>query len=349
MKQLSNVTKGKVKTGKICFQLKRFAILISMASFLVCNAMFKAHAQNSRAYITNFGDSTISVIDVDNLSKITDIVTGKNPHGVDVSRNGKWIAVSNEGDNTVTIIEAASNKIITKVHVGSHPHQLAFSIDSKMLFVTENADDALGIINSSSWKLDTTINVGRNPHIVLPGHNGKLAYITLEGDEKLVVLDLTTLKITGEIPVFGWPRIPSLSPDDKTIYLSMRWLNGALIIPTEFKKATNWLQLPETNVFPVDGKASHGIKVSANGKHLFITSQVRNSLSIINTETNKPEKEIVVGSDPNWIDLTGDEKFGVVSNTGSNNVSIIDLQKYEVIKTIQVGNAPKRLKVAKFQ
>ncbi len=74
--------------------------------------------------------------------------------------------------------------------------------------------------------------------------------------------------------------------------------------------------------------------------------QVRNSLSIIDTETKKLIKEIAVGTDPNWIDFTNDGKYGIVSNTGSNTISIIDLQKNEVVKTIPVGLAPKRLKVA---
>ena len=55
-------------------------------------ASFSSYSQTSYAYITNFNDSTISVIDLNKLEKIKDIVTGKNPHGVDVSPDGKWVA-----------------------------------------------------------------------------------------------------------------------------------------------------------------------------------------------------------------------------------------------------------------
>jgi YVTN family beta-propeller protein len=126
----------------------------------------------------------------------------------------------------------------------------------------------------------------------------------------------------------------------------MRWLNGMLVIDTEKKAVINWLQLSQEEKFPAEGKPTHGITLSGDGFRLYLTSQTRNSVSIVNTKTLQVEKEISVGTDPNWIDFLSAGKYAVVSNTGSNTVSIIDLQKQEVVKTIPVGAAPKRLKVA---
>ncbi len=86
--------------------------LISKCAIIIAIILigFSAYSQSTRAYITNFNDSTISVIDVDKQIKIADVVTGKNPHGVDVSPDGKWIGVSNEGSNTVSILNTTSNK-----------------------------------------------------------------------------------------------------------------------------------------------------------------------------------------------------------------------------------------------
>ncbi len=117
-----------------------------------------------------------------------------------------------------------------------------------------------------------------------------------------------------------------------------------LIIDTEKKQVVNWLQLSQKETFPAEGKAAHGITLTADGSLLYITSQTRNSVSIVNTKTLQVEKEISVGTDPNWIDFSADAKYAVVSNTGSDNISIIDLKTQPVIKTIPVGKSPKRLK-----
>ena len=49
---------------------------------------------------------------------------------------------------------------------------------------------------------------------------------------------------------------------------------------------------------------------------------------------------------PNWIELTPDGKSAIVSNTSSNDVSIIYIEKWLVISTVPVGKNPKRLWVA---
>ena len=55
----------------------------------LCLISLSSYSQTPCAYITNFNDSTVSVIDLHKREKIADIVTGKNPHGVDVSPDGK--------------------------------------------------------------------------------------------------------------------------------------------------------------------------------------------------------------------------------------------------------------------
>ena len=45
------------------------------------------------------------------------------------------------------------------------------------------------------------------------------------------------------------------------------------------------------------------------------------------------------------IAVTPDGKFAVVSNTGSGDVSSVDVAKSQTVKTVRVGKGPKRLKV----
>ncbi len=91
--------------------------LLSKCTIILAIALirFSAYSQSTRAYITNFNDSTLSVIDVDNQIKIGDVVTGKNPHGVDISPDGKWLGGSNEGSNTVSILNTTTNKVVKTI------------------------------------------------------------------------------------------------------------------------------------------------------------------------------------------------------------------------------------------
>ena len=54
---------------------------------------------------------------------------------------------------------------------------------------------------------------------------------------------------------------------------------------------------------------------------------------------------IADGQNPNWIDFTPDGRIAMVSNTGSNDISLIDASLKEVVSTVPVGKSPKRLAV----
>jgi len=90
---------------------------------------------------------------------------------------------------------------------------------------------------------------------------------------------------------------------------------------------THMVQLAQSPKFPSDGKASHGSGVSPDGKYLYLTSQVLNSVSVVDITSGKIVLEIPVGTDPNWIGFSKNGNFAVVSNTATNDVSIIDTQK----------------------
>jgi YVTN family beta-propeller protein len=55
--------------------------------------------------------------------------------------------------------------------------------------------------------------------------------------------------------------------------------------------------------------------------------------------------KVQVGRDPNWLEFTPDGKLAVISNTGSGDVSLVDVAQRRTVKTVKVGKAPKRLTV----
>ena len=60
----------------------------------------------------------------------------------------------------------------------------------------------------------------------------------------------------------------------------------------------------------------------------------------INAQTFEVEKYLLVGQRVWQLAFTPDEKYLISTNGNSNDVSIIDVAKQEVIKSIQVGGLP---------
>jgi YVTN family beta-propeller protein len=73
------------------------------------------------AYVTNYGDGTVTPITVATNTAGTPITVGSNPLGVAVTPDGKTAYVTNGGDGTVTPITVATNTAGTPITVGSYP------------------------------------------------------------------------------------------------------------------------------------------------------------------------------------------------------------------------------------
>ena len=76
---------------------------------------------------------------------------------------------------------------------------------------------------------------------------------------------------------------------------------------------------------------------------VYLTSQFTNDVTHIVGVSDKILKNIIVGKNPNWIEFTPEGKFAIASNTSSDDASIIDMEKWQVIKTFPDGKNPKRL------
>lgn len=101
------------------------------------------------------------------------------------------------------------------------------------------------------------------------------------------------------------------------------------------------------------GKNIHGIDVSPDGKFVYITSgdlqegKEFNYIMIYDTQKKKVIKEIESNSkSPAHISFTNDGKLAFVSNVMSNDISVIDTEKQDIIKTIPVGDTPNEGKLS---
>lgn len=78
-------------------------------------------AGSHRAYVSNTGDNTVSVIDTANNIKVTDIAVGAGPTGIFADPDGTYVYVTNTNANTLSVIATASNTVVKTISVGSGP------------------------------------------------------------------------------------------------------------------------------------------------------------------------------------------------------------------------------------
>ena len=102
------------------------------------------------AYVTNWDDDTVSVINVKTATVEGDpIVVGDHPRSVAFSNDGKLACVTNFGDDTVSIINVKTATVQgDPIDSGDFPRSVAFSKNGKKAYVTNEGGDTVSVITT---------------------------------------------------------------------------------------------------------------------------------------------------------------------------------------------------------
>lgn len=296
------------------------------------------------AWVTSFGGEDVCGVEVPSGRSLGCARTGSKPHGIAVSRDGARVFVSNEGDSTLSIVDARDRRVIAEVSVGERPNQLALTPDGRHVWVLNNGSASITIVDAESGAVVRTIPSGRGPHIIVTNAARNAAFVTAEGDSSLDGFDLSTFERRSVVPVFAWPRVLAVTEDGTNAFLTIRWLNGALVVGLDGAGPRDRIALGEPR-FAAEGKDAHGIALTPAGDELLLTTQLTGQLTFIDAHSLAVRDEVHVGNDPNWVEVTSDGRFAVVSNTADNAVAIVDNSDRRVLSTVRVGRQPKRLVV----
>ena len=311
--------------------LARAAAIAVLASLVA-----SAWAAGPKAYVGNFKDSTVSVIDVDAGKVLATVPVATGPDGIVITPDGASVFVSGASVSSVSVIDTAKDSVAYTIEVGKGPQGLAMHPGGKQLLVAVNGDDRVAFIDLASRTVKTTVPVPK-PHTIAIRPDGTQAYVTSQepGKFAVVVIDLATSKIVGNIALDKPPRDLEFSGDGKTLYLTLAGMAAVQVIDPASNKIV--AQIP-TGVSP---HLAHHFAGTALG---MVVVQGPGEIELFDPATNTPVRNIAVGKQPHWMDITSDSKKLLVSNEGSNSVSIVDLATDQT-RTIDVGNAPRKVAV----
>lgn len=147
--------------------------LLAFAGALLAVA---ATAAPPKAWVGNFKDDTVSVIDTASGSVVATVPVPKGPHGMAVGGAGSPVYVSSDGASVVSVIDAASDKVTATIEVGRSPHGLALAPDGRVLLVGVYGEDRVAFVDTASRAVVATEPVGK-PHTLAVRPDGKLACV----------------------------------------------------------------------------------------------------------------------------------------------------------------------------
>lgn len=166
----------------------------------------------SRAYISNIGANSYSILDLKTERWIAHHAVGRSPEGIGVSPDGEWIYVANQDDNLVYIIDTATNSLAARVRTDAVPIRVAFSRDGKLAFVPNREADLVSVIDVTRKLEIKRIPVGIWPGGTVFNFLGDRAYVANNKTNDISVIDVASLKVIQTLDVGIHPDGLMISP-----------------------------------------------------------------------------------------------------------------------------------------
>ena len=269
--------------------------------------------------VANRGSANVSVVAVEDFSRVADIPVGPMPYGV--VTDGRRAFVTEFALGNIGIIDLARQTLVDRVEVASFPAGLAFETDSQ----------------------DGRSRKGRL--LVTHFFSGQVSAIDVR------TLTVTAVAFTGEETNLSQSIV--VSSDGMKAYLPQTVSNATntdLSFDTTVLPVVNVLDLSEhillsgqrIAIDAVDQPASipFAAVVSPDGGRLYVVHAGSDNLLVIDLAANQGLANISVGANPRGIAITPDGSTLFVNNVLDGTMSIIDAGTFTYIETIDLTAIP---------
>jgi YVTN family beta-propeller protein len=118
------------------------------------------NAANSKIYIVNNVDGTVTVASTTDNTVTKTIKVGLQPIWAVMSTNGVDVFVVNQGDGTVSVIDTTLDIVITTITVGTSPNFAFYDPNRQRVYVSNTGSNTISVIKADG------INLGVTPQIL---------------------------------------------------------------------------------------------------------------------------------------------------------------------------------------
>jgi DNA-binding beta-propeller fold protein YncE len=211
------------------------------AAFAVGHRPYTAVADSTHLYVSNWGDSTVSVIDLtaQPTARPTTMFVGPHPSALTLGRGSLFVALA--GSNGVARVDLRTGRVTEQLTValdprapvGSDPNALALSPDGRTLYVAMAGNNAVAVVRVGprAMRVAGLIPVGWYPTAVATSSDGHTLYVANgKGGGSGANPDGTYIGdvITGSVSIVPVPDPATLAQYTRRVYSLSPYSNAAL-------------------------------------------------------------------------------------------------------------------------
>jgi YVTN family beta-propeller protein len=261
------------------------------------------------------------------------------------------VLIANTASGTVSILAVGTNQVVGTITIpgpcppeGCQPTDLAVDPTAARAFVVNSRAGTLSVIDLQSRQVtDTVVTEGRPSSIALTP-DGTLAVVTDPDTRRVLFVETSSLTVSAIAMPGGPPTALAITPNGQQAYVVSEIGDSVRLIDIAARTA-----VPDVSVRVGDRPAR--IAITADGGRAYVTNGgafndfSRDTVSVIDTQSNTVVAMIAVGDRPLGIALSPEGTRAYVANFNSDSVSVLDTSSNSVVTTIGVQDGPEGVAV----
>ena len=177
------------------------------------------------------------------------------------------------------------------------------------------------------------VATSRTPSHMWIDSRSSTVYVSMQDSDELVAMDIATQAFKWRTKTGAMPADVYGSGDDRRLFVGLTGGDGVEVFdisgrePRSIKKITT-------------GNGAHAFRAAGDGRHLYVSNRVANSISKIDMGTQEVVATYPVPGGPDCMDVSADGRWIYVSSRWARKLSVVDTQAGKVVRQVAVGKSP---------
>jgi len=314
------------------------------------------HGAGTIIVASKSGDD-VHFIDRESGETLFVLPTGREPHEVEVSGDGRIAVVTNYGDreatgNTLSVYDVLDGTLVRTIDLGEHtrPHGLWWMGTSDRVLVTTEGNRTLLVVDAVRGEVVRAFNTEQDiSHMVAATPDLTRAFVPSIRTGNVTVFDLESGELLAQVYSGAGAEGIDVHPEGHEVWVTNRADNTIAIIDTESLEVLDTIVSED---FPIRGK------FTPDGRYFLVSNARSGDIGVFDTADRELVASITLTPPvPEGVDETRyfsefedssipiglvvpDNSTAYVANTRSDAVSIIDLETMTIAGHYPSGREP---------
>ena len=310
--------------------------LRSIGAALLCFGLSWANLSHAdgRVIVLDSGEAALTLIDQTTHKVVGTEPTGKEPHHLMITPDGKSLIVANSVSNDLMFLDPQTGKVQRRVEDIEDPYQLGFSPDHKWFVTAALRMNRVDVYHydGQNFTLAKRIPLEKTPSHLTFASDNRTVFVTLQDSGELAAIDLPTQTLLWRMYVGKEPAGLWMTPGDRDVLVGMTGEDDVAVVDWHKQQIVKKIQT---------GRGAHNFRNLDDGMHIAVSNRVESTISILDYNLLTKVSDITgLLPGPDDMELSADRRTMWVTFRFAKRVGIIDMATHKLVDTIPVGRSP---------